>query len=260
VRRRARATRATRVRRAVRDRSAAESASRGRKERQRRAESEANGVVCARVFQERATPERSATRSGTAFKRWSAAALSVEASSARTVGRSSRGFGDRAQRTARLAGRARGHRERRALRTRPQGAKRPEPQAERSERTRRPSRRAASVSATGCARLRRGRQPAGRSGVPAGLTRAGTTHGPGAQRTDHVTCRRGSYRSAAFARHSCRARRPRRGRTPTARSDEGAEEDADGVTDRRSLRRRAGATCAACSRRCFRTRVAGGSS
>jgi len=168
----------------------------------------------------------------------------VEAPSARTVGWSNRSFGDRAQRTPGLPGRARGHRERRARRTRPQGAQRPEPQAEQRERTRRPSRRAASVSAAGCARLRRGRQPAGRSGVPAGHDRAGTTRGNVAQRSGRVTCRRGSYRSAAFVAETSATRRPRRGRTPPDGAP--AEEEADGVTDR-SLRR-AGATCAACSR------------
>ena len=98
------------------------------------------------------------------------------------------------------------------------------------------------LSATGCAGLRCARQPAGRSGVPARHSSPGTTQEPGAQRTGPVTCRRGSYRSAASTRHSCRVGRPRRGCTSPDGATLGAEEEADGVTAR-SLRR-AGATCA----------------
>ncbi len=107
---------------------------------------------------------------------WSVAAPSVEASSARTVGRSSPGVV-----TARSA-------------------------------------RATSVSAAGCARLRRGRQPAGGSRVPAGHDRAGTTRGNEAQRSGRMTCRRGSCGSAAFVRDTSRTRRSRRGRTSCGRS------------------------------------------
>ena len=77
-------------------------------------------------------------------------------------------------------------------------------------------------------RLRRGRQPAGRSGVPAGHDRAGTTRGNEAQRSGRVTCRRGSYRSAAFVADTSATRRPRRGRTLPDRSEaKGGSRDRD---------------------------------
>jgi len=91
---------------------------------------------------------------------------------------------------------------------------------ERSGARRRPAARPkASATAAFVRRLRRSRQPDGRSGAPAGLDRAGTTRGNEAQRSGRVTCRRGSYRSAAFVADTSATRRPRRGRTFTARSD-----------------------------------------
>jgi hypothetical protein len=76
----------------------------------------------------------------------------------------------------------------------------------------------------------------GAAGSPPVLIRAGTTREPGARRTDRVTRRRGSYRSAAFVRDSSRTRRPRRGRTPPDRSDYGAEEEAEDMTAARGWR------------------------
>jgi hypothetical protein len=206
-----------------RRRSGTQSASRGRNE-QREAQPRLVGAEFRARGCYRSAPRRNGRRrAAEAGTSWSAAAASVEAPSARTVGRSNRGFGDRAQRTP---GQAPGERAGTAS-AGPGGPGRRDPakretgaagrSREAGERTRRPSRRAASVSAAGCARLRHGRKPAGRSGVPAGHDRAGTTRGPGAQRTERVTCRRGSYRSAAFVADTSATRRPRRGRTPTAR-------------------------------------------
>lgn len=83
-------------------------------------------------------PERSATRSGTAFKRWSAAAASVQAFLRDVM------VGDRAAEQAKPSRAV--SRERPAMRTGPQGAKRPEPQGDQRERDRRPAATAPSVS------------------------------------------------------------------------------------------------------------------
>jgi hypothetical protein len=50
--------------------------------------------------------------------------------------------------------------------------------------------------------------PAGRSGVPAGHFRTGTTRGPGAQRTDRVTCRRGLLERRPYGTFLCRGPSP----------------------------------------------------
>jgi hypothetical protein len=71
------------------------------------------------------------------------------------------------------------------------------------ERARRPRRRAGRACAPRLRRVEARPVPAGRSGVPARHFRPGTTRRPGAERTDCVTCRRGSYRSAAPTAHSC---------------------------------------------------------
>ena len=110
-------------------------------------------------------------------------------------------------------------------------------------------------------RLRRARQPAGRSGVPTGLITAVATRGPGAQRTDRVTRRRGYYRSAASPRAG-RAGAVAGGAVATGRSGlprgspEGmrrskATEHRAGGSRRRDQTRlgAAGATCAASSYR-----------
>ncbi len=159
--------------------------------------------------QERRTPQRSVTRERKP-QSWSDAAASVEAST--WFGSE----GDRAQRHARASegeragtasagpcGPGRGDR---------RGGKGSRA-AGRATRAGSPTRRAAPSAATAAfgRRLRRARHPAGRSGVPTGLITAGTTGRNEAQRSGGLTCRRGSYRSAASARHSCRAGRRRWG-------------------------------------------------
>ena len=80
----------------------------------------------------------------------------------------------------------------------------------------------------------------GRSGVPAGLDRAGTTRGNAAtkERSGRVTCRRGSYRSAAFVRATAPHTPPPAGSLISGPSDsEGASRRRAGL--RGSGRRRA---------------------
>ncbi len=85
-------------------------------------------------------------------------------------------------------GRVSGHRERRASRTRPQRPTGAQPRAERSERARRPAAAWPKRHATpGRRRLRRSRQPNGRSGVPTGLLRRSPTRGRGAKRNGRTT-------------------------------------------------------------------------
>ena len=80
---------------------------------------------------------------------------------------------------------------------------------------------------------------AGSPPVTSGRARLGNRERSGRRA---VTCRRGSYRSAAPTRHSCRVGRPRRGFTLPDRSrPEGGCRRRDGP----AARGRAGSTCAA---------------
>ena len=117
--------------------------------------------------------------------------------------------------------------------------------AVRGESRRRPRRRAGRACSARLRRVEATRVPSGRNGVPTGLITAVATRGPGAQRTEHVTRRRGSYRSAASPR-AARAGAAAGGAVATGRSRvPAAQEEARVVTDRRSPRRRAGARRAA---------------
>lgn len=144
-------------------RSAAENASRGRNEQReaQRVSAEWFARGCSRSALRR-NGRRRAAEAGTS---WSAAAASVEAFQRDVM------VGDRAAEQAKPSRAV--SRERPAMRTGPQGAKRPEPQGDQRERDRRPAATAPSAAtAVVWRRLRRARHPAGRSGGP-GLIPAG---------------------------------------------------------------------------------------
>jgi hypothetical protein len=139
------------------------------------------------------------------------------------------GVGDRAQRAPGSPRRARGHPERRARRTRPQGAQRPEPRAGPPDRsypiaadtssggTRDadpPPRHQAQRLPWFARRLRRSRQPDGRKGVPTGLTRRAPTWTLVAQprlvgaSAERPRRRRGGFTGAAPSARATAPRRP----------------------------------------------------
>ena len=148
--------------RAVRDRSAAEGASRGRNEQREAQRPQGRGVSGAGTGAPRRNGRRRRERSlhGGAMP-----AASVQAFQRDAL------VGDRAAEQAKPSRAV--SRERPAMRTGPQGAQRPEPQGDQRERDRRPAATAPSAAtAVVWRRLRRARHPAGRSGGP-GLISAG---------------------------------------------------------------------------------------
>lgn len=212
-------------------RSAAENASRGRNEQREAQRPPGRGVSGAGTGAPGRNGRRRRERS---LQGGAMPAASVEAIQRDVM------VGDRAAEQAKPSRAV--SRERRALRTRPQGAKRPEPQGDQRERDRRPAATAPSAAtAVVWRRLRRARHPAGRSGGP-GLISAGAdvnaVQRSGTQRTT-ATARVGGapFRAGHCTAHS--AARPDRYPPDGAT----AEEEAGLVTDR-SLRR-AGARRAA---------------
>ena len=206
------ATERMRVRRAVRDRSAAQSTSRGCKERSD-AQRRRSGVQGARMLPERATPERSATARTAASRRRAEPAASGEATGAEP---SDEGAGaatkralrgpryvlrpDASGRVARFP-RAPGHADP------AEGAQRPEPQGDQRERVRRPAARPKAQRRPQVRRrLRRARLPC------RAQRRAGAHHGG---RLDVSGSERGRRR-ARCPPPSARATAPRR---PSARPD-----------------------------------------